>query len=95
MPSVSKIRGFKGLSFKGPGGKADAQTSQTGNLLSDKREDGMTAKEAGAAGYPPAAIREAGYTTEEMAGALKAVMTAGLTASQAYAAGFTLSLIHI
>ena len=49
----------------------------------------MTAKEAGAAGYPPAAIREAGYTTEEMAGALEAVMTAGLTASQAYAAGFT------
>ena len=89
MPSVGKIRGFKGLSFKGPGSKADAQTSQTGNLLSDKRKDGMTAKEAGAAGYPPAAIREAGYTTEEMAGALEAVMTAGLTASQAYAAGFT------
>ena len=49
----------------------------------------MTAKEAGAAGYPPAAIREAGYTTAEMAGALKEVKEAGLTASQAYAAGFT------
>ena len=49
----------------------------------------MTAKEAGAAGYPPAAIRAAGYTTEEVAGALKEVMTAGLTASQAHAAGFT------
>ena len=49
----------------------------------------MTAKEAGAAGYPPAAIRAAGYTTEEVAGALKEVMTAGLTASQAHAAGFS------
>jgi len=84
MPGVGKIRGFKGLSSKGPDGKADARS-----LLADKRNDGMTAKEAGAAGYPPAAIREAGYTTEDMVGALKEVMAAGMTASQAYAAGFT------
>ena len=49
----------------------------------------MTAKEAGAAGYPLAAIRAAGYTTEEVAGALKELRTAGSTASQAHAAGFT------
>ena len=90
MPTgVGKIRGFKVPSFKGPGGKANVQTSETRNPLADKRSDGMTAKEAGAAGYPPAAIREAGYTTAEMAGALKEVKEAGLTASQAYAAGFT------
>ena len=65
---------------------ADAQVS---GGLADKRRDGMTAKEAGAAGYSTVAIRAAGYTTEEVAGALKEVMTAGLTASQAHAAGFT------
>merc|ERR1719484_179518 len=54
----------------------------------------MSVKEAGAAGYPPAAIRAAGYSEEEIISALGELKESGWSPAQASAAGFTIPEIE-